>query len=163
MDRDVLRIQLEYSFHASGQVLASLERVPEEDLRRALGNSHGGLLDTLIHIYGADRIWLSRVAGRPRTRLFDPGEEWTLQTLRHDWADVRRQWLDWLDSVEDVRARLAYRNLAGEPFDVELWQVVFHVVNHGTYHRGQITTMLRQLGYVPAPTDLHTFYLAAAK
>jgi uncharacterized damage-inducible protein DinB len=163
MDRDLLKTQLEYSFRASEQVLASLEQAPDSDLRRNLGSSHGGLLDTLVHIYGADRVWLSRLVGRPRLRMFDPGESWTLESLREDWRELRRGWLEWADSVKDARANLAYRNLSGEPFEVELWQVVFHVVNHATYHRGQITTMLRQLGYKPVPTDLHTFYLNAAK
>jgi uncharacterized damage-inducible protein DinB len=117
----------------------------------------------MLHIYGADRVWLSRLVGRPRSAMFDPGESWTLASLREAWRELRRQWVEWVDSVEDPRARLSYQNLSGQPFQVELWQVVFHVVNHATYHRGQITTMLRQLGYSPVPTDLHTFYLTAAK
>jgi uncharacterized damage-inducible protein DinB len=163
MDSRLLRTQLEYSFRASEHTLEALRQVPEEELRRDRGNSHGGLLDTLVHIYCSDRVWASRAVGRPLTRLAEPGETWSLDILQTGWQQVGRQWLEWSDSVQDVRAKLAYRNLSGQPLEIELWQMVFHVVNHATYHRGQITTMLRQLGYTPVPTDLHTFYLTAAK
>jgi uncharacterized damage-inducible protein DinB len=160
VDADLLRRQLEYSFYASEAVLKSLRSVKEEDLLRNLGNSHGGLLDSLVHIFQADRVWLSRVLGDPLPALAKSGESWTLDTLHSAWREVAAQWLAWAGSLDDAEAKLAYRNLRGEPFEMPLWQVVFHVVNHGTYHRGQITTMLRQLGYTPAPTDLHTFYLS---
>lgn len=160
LDSQFLRQQLEYSFRASEQVLQSLRPVAEEDLRRNLGNSHGGLLDAAVHIFQADRIWLSRVTGNPLPSLAKPGESWTLDTLTAAWREVGRQWLEWAGTVRDVREILAYRNLSGQPYEMELWQVVFHLVNHATYHRGQITTMLRQIGHTPVPTDLHTFYLS---
>jgi uncharacterized damage-inducible protein DinB len=163
VDSRLLRTQLEYSFHASLRTVEALRRVPDADLRRDRGNSHGGLLDTLAHIYCSDRVWLSRAVGKPRTTLADPGESWSLDILEAGWQHVARQWFEWTDSVEDVRAKLAYRSLSGQPFELPMWQMVFHVVNHATYHRGQITTMLRQAGYAPVPTDLHTFYLTAAK
>jgi len=53
---------------------------------------------------------------------------------------------------------VAYKNIKGEPFQSPVWQIVLHIVNHASYHRGQITTMLRQLGHTPVPTDLIAFY-----
>ena len=67
---------------------------------------------------------------------------------------------DWINGVDDLQAILTYRNLAGQPQALPLWQVLSHVVNHATYHRGQITTMLRQLGYPAVATDLHVFYMS---
>jgi uncharacterized damage-inducible protein DinB len=59
---------------------------------------------------------------------------------------------------DDWRRELSYKTLAGVPIVSPLWQMVLHVVNHGTHHRGQITHMLRQLGLRPVNMDLIGFY-----
>jgi uncharacterized damage-inducible protein DinB len=64
-----------------------------------------------------------------------------------------------LEAVTDERLRtvVSYLNLQGQRWEYPLWRQMLHVVNHSTYHRGQLTTMLRQLGAQPAPTDLLVF------
>lgn len=155
LDNNFLRMHLDYSAWATRRVLDSLRTLPQEELQRDCGNSHGGILETLLHIFYADRIWLSRTTNNPRPTLFDPGETWTLDALSEAWPRLHEQWREWAAGVADARAALRYRNLAGEPHSVEIWEMVFHVVNHATYHRGQITTMLRQCGQKPISTDFH--------
>jgi uncharacterized damage-inducible protein DinB len=158
IDSALLKTQLDYTYWASDRLLDAARPLSEEELTRDLGNSFGGVLGTLVHIFQGDRVWLARVSGSPRTALVDPDETWTIDSLQSAWVDVHLGWIDWAGSVSDVREVLDYVNMAGEAKQLELWQVVFHLVNHGTYHRGQITTMLRQLGYSPASTDLHGYY-----
>lgn len=152
IDAAFLRLHLDYSWWASQRSLAALRPVSEADLEK-------GMLSTLVHIYQGDRIWLSRLQGSPRFTLGDPGEVWTLDTLQEAWTQTADGFLAWVDKTGDFEANLNYRNLAGKEYSVPRWQVILHVVNHATYHRGQITTMLRQLGYTPTPTDLHLYYL----
>jgi uncharacterized damage-inducible protein DinB len=66
-------------------------------------------------------------------------------------------WADGL-SENDWAREMSYTTLAGVPYRTPLWQMVLHVVNHGSHHRGQITNMLRQLGVKPANLDLIAFY-----
>jgi uncharacterized damage-inducible protein DinB len=160
IDSSFFKTQLDYTYWASDRLLDAARPLPEDDLARDLGSSFGGVLGTLVHIFQADRIWLSRVAGSPRFTLSDPDEKWTIDSLQSAWVDVHLGWIDWAGSVDDVEKKLEYVNLSGKSMEVPLWQVVFHVVNHGTYHRGQITTMLRQLGASPVSTDLHNYYLS---
>ena len=61
-------------------------------------------------------------------------------------------------SEADWSREASYKTLAGKPFNTPLWQIVLHVVNHGSYHRGQVTNMLRQLGVKPVNLDLVRFY-----
>jgi len=160
IDSSLLKTQLDYSYWASDRILDASRPLPEDELARDLGNSFGGVLGTLVHIFQADRIWLSRVSGSPRPTLADDEEKWALDSLQNAWLNVHLGWIDWAGSLDDVEKILEYTNLAGKRMKLPLWQLVFHVVNHGTYHRGQITTMLRQLGASPVSTDLHNYYLS---
>lgn len=65
-----------------------------------------------------------------------------------------------MDGLSDERLDevVAYRTVAGVPQESAIWEMLRHVVNHGTYHRGQLATMLRQLGVAPPSTDLILFY-----
>jgi uncharacterized damage-inducible protein DinB len=159
IDAMLLETQLNFSAWASERVIDSAQVLAEDELGRDLGSSYGGVFGTLTHIFQADRIWLSRLKGTPRTTLTEADESMDLGELTSAWKDVWQGWRDWVRSVDDVERVLSYVNLKGERFSLPYWQVVFHVVNHASYHRGQITTMLRQLGYTPVGTDLHTFYL----
>jgi len=160
IDSALLKTQLDYTWWASDRLLDAARSLTEEELDRDLGNSFRSVLGTLVHIFQGDRIWLSRLAGSPRVTLADPDETWTLDSLQSAWVELHLAWIDWAGSVEDVEKILNYLNLAGKPMAMPIWQVVFHVVNHGTYHRGQITTMLRQLGSTPVGTDLHSYYMS---
>ena len=131
-----------------------------EELSRDLGNSQGGVLGTLVHIYQADRIWLSRLKGTPRFTLGGYGRILDARLAgRRMGTNMRTSFSSGYQPPATCRRYLTYKNLAGQEHRLPIWQVVLHVVNHATYHRGQITTMLRQLGYTPIATDLHVFYL----
>jgi uncharacterized damage-inducible protein DinB len=158
IDSPLLKKQLEYTYWASDRLLEAARPLSDEELARDLGNSFGGVLGTLVHIFQSDRIWLSRAVGSPKFTLANPGETWTLNSLQSAWVEVHLGWIEWAGSVEDVEQVLDYVNLAGQAKELALWEMVFHLVNHGTYHRGQITTMLRQLGYTSVSTDLHSYY-----
>jgi uncharacterized damage-inducible protein DinB len=160
IDKEFLSLQLEYTRWASERSLDAARPLNEEELARDLSNSHGGVLGTLVHIYQSDRVWLSRLQGSPRLKLHDPDEYWTLDTLGAAWEKTAAGFCEWIAEVQDVEKILQYKNQAGQAYALPIWQVILHVVNHATYHRGQITTMLRQLGYTPVATDLHVFYLS---
>ena len=153
LNADFLKTHLDYTFWANLRVLESLREISDDELRRNCGNSHGGIFDTLLHIFHGDRIWLSRTTSNPRVSLSDAGENLTPRTLEPAWRQVAQGWRQWASGVDDVRSLLHYRNLAGEPHSVQFWEMVFHVVNHGTYHRGQIARLVRQSGNAPAYTD----------
>jgi uncharacterized damage-inducible protein DinB len=59
--------------------------------------------------------------------------------------------------AQDPNRVIEYKNLKGDAFAKPVWEILLHVVNHGTYHRGQIAAMLRQLGHVPPSTDFIYF------
>jgi len=155
-----LGTHLDYSAWSSARLLEAAGGLTEEELSRDLKVSHQSVIGTLAHVFGADRIWFDRIHGRVRQGLFDPGEDLSLRALGELWPAVSRNWNEWAAALDDssVQSTASYRTLDGTPYESPLWQIVLHVVNHASYHRGQVSAMLRQLGRVPPATDLIAYY-----
>jgi len=149
-------LHLRYSGWASRKLMDAVRDLPSGDLTKPVGVSHGSLLGTLNHIYWADRIWCSRVADRSLDFL----SEATWELLEHDWPLIQQKWEDWAAGLGDgaLDEAVPYKGLNGSPYQTPAWQIVLHVVNHATLHRGQTMAMLRQLGLKPPATDLIYYY-----
>ena len=149
-----------YNDWANDRAFGAVQSLSPDLLRRDLGNSFASLLDTFVHLVGAEWIWLERWHGRWPAALPKTSEFRDLEEVRERAKHVRSDREKWLSSVreEDLRKEVRYLNLRGEFYAYPLWQQLAHVVNHSTYHRGQITTMLRQLGAAATSTDLLLYY-----
>ena len=151
---------LKYHRWATGLVLEELTGLNSEQLLKPLGSSFPSAYDTAVHLYQSDRVWLDRLEERPSEQLADyeaPGCMWE---LRDAWMEVQDRMIAFASALgeADVNRVIAYKNLAGQPFTTPIWQIVLHVVNHGTHHRGQITSMMRQLGQKATNIDLIRYY-----
>jgi len=109
-------------------------------------------------------LWLGRWLGSPPAGS-SPLECADVATLRERWTEVEREQSKFLDGLTDADLvrRITYENLAGVPWTYSLRHMLQHIVNHSTYHRGQVAAMLRQLGAVPPPTDLLVFMDVTAR
>jgi uncharacterized damage-inducible protein DinB len=156
-----LQALVAYHYWARDRMLAAVEPLTPDQFTRDLGNSFRSVRDTLSHLQGSEWVWLSRFQGAsPSNRL--PHERFPdLAAVRAGWADTEaglRAFVGGLDAA-GVERVIEYRMLNGEPGASRVSYMVQHLVNHGTYHRGQVTTMLRQLGAAPPESlDLITFY-----
>jgi len=160
MDLATIGALYRYNSWANEQVLEATSRATTADFIRDLKSSYGSLRDTLTHIVWAEWIWLQRWKGVSPTLVFAPADFPDVASLRERLQTVvveRSAFLGDLPAERLLRP-LEYRNLKGEVWRYPLWQQLSHVVNHSTYHRGQVATMLRQLGATPAPTDLLVYY-----
>lgn len=151
---------IDYTAWATGRILDSVHQLNPEELGREMSVSHGSVLHTLQHIYYADRVWLARLEGRVIS-FADEGDGPSLTDLSTEWPALLKQFRDYVDGLTDSKAQetFTYKNLKGEQYSVQRWQAIMHVVNHGSIHRGQIVSMLRQLDKTPPQTDLLFFYL----
>jgi uncharacterized damage-inducible protein DinB len=125
-----------------------------------MGSSFGSLRDTLAHVYGAEWIWLERFQGQSPSALPDVTQFQDVTSLKEKWLEHEARLLGFVGSLEqeDLDRVIEYKTLKFGAYRNPLWQSMQHVVNHGTYHRGQVTTLLRQLGAQPVLTDLMHFY-----
>jgi uncharacterized damage-inducible protein DinB len=164
MNRQDILTLFDYNAWANTRMLDAVESLPAEQFLRDLGNSFPSVRDTLAHILGAEWIWLRRWHGDSPSRGLPAAEFPTVASLRSRFSAVEGERRAFLDTVSEERlARpFTYRDLAGNQHALPLVQSLAHVVNHGTYHRGQVTTLLRQLGAKPVSTDMSRFFLDRA-
>jgi len=160
VDAKFLVDHLKYSQWASERSIEAVRPLTVEEQNRQLYTSYRSVLGTLVHIYQADRIWLSRLDGSPRLTLADFNETFTLESLAVTWAKIHAGLQSWTSALTDeaITGILKYVNIQGHPYELPVWQVILHVVNHASCHRGQITAMLRQLNHKPIATDLSAYY-----
>jgi uncharacterized damage-inducible protein DinB len=165
MNPEYIRRQFDYTEWANDLAMEAAARLADESLRRDVGISHGSIFGTLLHMAGAEWIWLERWHGRSPAKA-EAWSSWTtescadLPTLKQRWRDLidtREQFIAELDE-ERLEAELAFKLLSGDPGSMRLVDQMQHVVNHATLHRGQVVGMIRQLGIDPPATDL-IFYL----
>ncbi|HLK06994.1 MAG TPA: DinB family protein [Candidatus Angelobacter sp.] len=149
-----------YNHWADERTLASVAPLSPEQFTRNMGNSFSSVRDTMAHILSAEWIWLERWLGRSPRQMLPASDFPTVDALRQRWATVEQDLSRFLQTLTPDRLRqtVAYINRAGQPFAHPLWQQMVHVVNHSSYHRGQITTLLRQLGAEPQDTDFLSYY-----
>ncbi len=156
---DILTL-FEYDGWATSLTLESVSSLSEGKYQEDLKSSHGGIHGTLVHIYSANMIWLGRWKGSSLSAHLDPGEIPTLESLKIRWKDYRNVLNGYITTLTEAKlqAALPYNDLKGNHHAEPLYQQMLQIINHASYHRGQIVTMLRQLGSKPQATDLILFY-----
>jgi uncharacterized damage-inducible protein DinB len=157
-----LRTHIDYTAWATRRLMDAVGELSDEELGRDFGTADRGVLDTLAHVYAADRLWLGRIQGLPNPGFagFITSADRTLAVLQNDWPALLERWKQWGAGLTEEKALepLVYSDLKGGARREALWQIVFHVVNHGTHHRGQVSGFLRTLGRVPPGLDLIIYY-----
>jgi uncharacterized damage-inducible protein DinB len=159
IDRDhALRL---FAFHhwAADRLLDALAPVTAGQLDAPWGGSFASGRALLRHVVGAERVWVSRWAGRSLPSIPDFPATHAGADFRREWERVAAEERAFLAALEPgpLDRPLAYTNLKGEPCAYPLADVFVHVVNHGTYHRGQLSHLLRDLGVAPPATDYLIF------
>ena len=144
---------------ATERTLESVSNLSDGKYHDDLKSSHGGIHGTLLHIYSADMIWFQRWKGTPSSTSVVQ-EIPNLDSLKTHWKEYRISLNNYLRSLteEILTAPLSYADSKGNKHAEPLYQQMQQVINHASYHRGQIVTMLRQLGGKPQATDIILFY-----
>lgn len=160
MTADEVRTLYAFNRWATGRLLDAARRLTPQDFTRDLGTSYRSVRGTLVHLVWAEWIWLRRWRGESPKQVFAQEEFADAEAVASRWREVEREQRAFLDGLTDDRlpVRLAYENLQGERWEYPLLHMLQHVVNHSSYHRGQVVTLLRQLGHTPPPTDFLVFF-----
>lgn len=155
-----VRTLFAYDAWANQRMLDACAALSPEQFTRDLGSSFRSVRDTVAHIMGAEWLWLERFRGSSPLSLPSADQYPDLASLRARWTQFESELLAYVGglSAADLERSFDYKDLKGNPHSNSLWQTLQHLANHGTYHRGQVTTLLRQLGAKPVGTDMIGFY-----
>lgn len=157
---DEIRELFDFNGWASRKMFEATAPLSEEEFTRDMKNSFASIRDTIVHTVGAEWVWLSRWNGHSPSAIPNTTAGMSHAGIVRWWNDINAERDAYLatltpDSLDSI---IAYRNFSGVDFALPLWPMMRHQVNHSTYHRGQVTTMLKQLGHEPLPTDMILMY-----
>jgi uncharacterized damage-inducible protein DinB len=163
MTAEEVRTHIGYSGWASRKVLDAALALPPEDRTKPMSVSHESIANTLAHIYFGDAIWFSRIAD-PAYPVPPHDALPSLDFVIEEWPRLQTKWEAWANAVtdSDLARQVSFKSRFIGAAGLPAWQIVMHVVNHATLHRGQIVGMLRQLGTRPPATDILFYYYEQA-
>jgi uncharacterized damage-inducible protein DinB len=161
MNKKDILVLYRYNQWANAKILDAAAGITQEQYLAPSSFPHGGLQGTLVHALFAEWIWRTRWEGTSPTQRWRPEEFPTLQSLRGRWATEEQLLMDFVDGLAEERLNspFHYTNTAAQPFTKILWQVMAHVVNHGTQHRSEAAALLTGYGHSPGDLDLLSFLI----
>ena len=149
---------LDYHVWANERIMTTLQAVPAEIFLKEFGGSFPSIRLTLHHLLSSDHIWINRWKGIP---YIEPPADWNTANL----SDLTAAWRLVLSQLKEASAawndrsseRLQFITKKGDPYEMRFSDTIVHMTHHGSYHRGQITNMLRIAREKTVPTDYFLF------
>ena len=154
-------LYVQYNYWANERLLSLIAKgLRDELLDVEIVSSFSSLKKTIYHLWDAEFIWLKRLKGESLN-------DWPSKNFNGTFSEAKEKillndqlFIDFVEGLNDVKLleSFSYKNIEGKTFSNPRWESVHHCMNHSTYHRGQIVTMLRQLGITNIPsTDFISF------
>lgn len=154
-----IRALYAYNEWANARVFTAAAQLDQNVFAEARGSSFSSIRDTLAHIATSEWVWLRRWRGESPSTVPEWDSLERATALQQKLGDIEADRSAFLRGLtgDDLARPLSYRNLKGEDYSQPLVDQLVHVVNHSTYHRGQIATLSRQAGFPAPATDLIVF------
>lgn len=160
MDIQNLQFLYDYNYWARDRLLVQAAKLSPQQLMEPRIYGHGSLRDTLVHILSAEWVWRTRCQERiSPTSLINSDDYPTLELLQQRWRQEEERMRSYLKglSPQELDGVVQYQRTSGELQENILWQLLVHVVNHGTEHRSIVASMLTAYGYSPGDMDIIYF------
>lgn len=161
MNKEDILMLYKYNQWSTRKILECVARVSEEEFLAPADFPHGGLRSTLVHVLFAEWIWHNRWQGTSPTQRLKPEEFPTFDSLRTRWAQEENQLMNFVNDLTDDRLNsvIPYKTTNGIPQERVLWQMMAHLVNHGTQHKTEAAAMLTWFGQSPGDIDMIYFLI----
>lgn len=158
--KEILEQYAAYNLWANERLLKVVLGLDENLQQQVLSSSFPGLYVTFLHIWDTESIWWQRM--KLHEQIVVPGKAFNpnMQEVSNGLLNQSKQWKEWVSTASEPQLEhvFAYYSKHKEYHKNPVWKTVVHLFNHGTYHRGQIVTMLHAVGVSKIPeTDFMVF------
>ncbi|HUI09624.1 MAG TPA: DinB family protein [Bacteroidota bacterium] len=162
--QDIKRLTA-FNAWASNRIFDALAALPAEEFTRDMKASHGSIHGTLTHMVGAEKMWLSRMVGTPDKAMIKPADVPTLAEVKKTWEETGFNMAKFLGTLTDRKLQETFpmTTSTGQQFIQAYGDALQHVVDHSTYHRAQVVTLMRQMGHTPPSAGMMGFFRETAK
>jgi len=151
--KELLKQFAAYNTWANQKLADLILSLTNEQQTKEIASSFNSLYKTVLHMWDAESIWWQRM--KLHERIIRPSENFkgSMQDVVNGLMQQNRQWEEWVGNASDLSIAhvFQYQNSKREQFKQPIYQMVLHPFNHSTYHRGQLVTILRQLGIEKIP------------
>ncbi len=149
-----------YNVWANQRLTGCIQNLSDEQLHREINSSFKSIFATLIHLWDVESVWWQRLKLQEQVEW--PGLKFkgSVLELINNLVLQSKQWKEWVDLATEaaLEHEFIYKNSKKDQFKQPVYEVLQHLFNHQTFHRGQLSTMLRQVGVETLPnTDLISF------
>lgn len=155
-----------YNYWANETLLKLIEKeVNEEKLDKNLVSSFPSLRKTVFHIWDAEHIWIKRLNGESLLDWPSKSFKGKISSASEKMLLNSKSFIEFIEKNgdEELSIPFTYLNTEGKSFSNPIWEAVLHCMNHSTYHRGQVVTMLRQLAVENIPSTDYIAYTRIRK
>lgn len=162
--KDYITQACDYMYWATGRYFAVAEGLSEEQLHRAQGHSWDDVHAILVHMMSSEWVWLQRWHGTSPKAHLDKAHYPTLAALKTRWHEVETEMRAYIQAqtAESLQSPITYSNFRGETFHVPLWQMMVHVVNHETHHRGELAGIYALMDVAHPEDEMIQYFLNAS-
>lgn len=159
-----IQLLYDYNHWATARILSAMEQLPADIFTEPNTLVWGSLRGTLVHVMRAEWAWHARCLGTSPPALPDEDEFSTLANLIARWRDVEAAMRALVTGIgtKDLTRMIHYRTTSGIAQAQPLWQILVHVVNHGTQHRAEVAHVLTELGASPGDVDFIVYLRSRA-
>ncbi|WP_454638490.1 DinB family protein [Bacillus mycoides] len=156
-----------YKYHlwANKVLLERIKELPNNVLYKEANSSYPNIAQTFSHIYVVDVMWLQVLKGIDMQEAFGSSMSllektnlYSVDEFIKSFEELASQYEEWMNSQKDLEQKINLNNPWSGARETAYSEILFHVANHGTYHRGNITTMLRQQGHASTMNDLALYW-----
>ena len=159
MNKQDIQLLYKYNRWANTRILNAASNLTPEQFLAPASFPHRELRGTLTHVLFAEWLWRSRLQGESPTHHFKPEDFPTFDSLRARWREEEKAMNSFIEGLTDEKlsGTIQYKTTKGVVMENVFWQVMTHVVNHGTQHRSEAAAILTELGQSPGDIDLIVF------
>ncbi len=151
--KDLLLQYAEYNLWANTKLVDAINELAYEQQHEKIISSFGSIYKTLFHVWRAGHLWQERFQFGKNTAEPKDNFNGSAKNIGDALLEQDKFWIEHVkESTENSLLKLiTYKNLRGDEFSEPAYLILHHVFNHSTYHRGQLVTMLRQVGVEKIP------------
>ncbi len=162
--KDYIKQAYDYTYWANRRYFAVAEKLSRAQFQQGHGHSWGDVHGTLVHMMSSEWVWMQRWHGASPRGHLDKGDFPTLAALKKRWGQVEAEMRAFIEAQTDesLQSVITYSNFSGETFRVPLWQMLAHVVNHETHHRGELAAMYAVMNVAHPEEELIQYFLNAS-
>jgi len=159
--KNTLETYTSYNLWANTKITDALKSITPSLIDKETPSSFPSLRKTTYHIWGAEELWWRRLHGESLSKVPAMDFAGSYQEATKFFLSVSKKFSELAKEKDEnyLQSPNTYKDTRGNSWTNQNWQMIMHCMNHSTFHRGQLVTMMRAVGVTTIPaTDMIVYF-----